>query len=185
LKNENMKMIDSKKHSAIALLFSAVCLVACNKFSPAHGEGFSPEPETELPGTSELSGGPLELLFTETFDTGSLSSKTWIHLQSGNQNYSAIVNGALRHNLRTGLGGTDPISGKTRSGLQTHTFLASNFYDADTIGAITFEMKFRFDQSFWKTTAGDAFPIGAGKLFLSDTDYDSNGPYLGLTNYGT
>lgn len=128
----------------------------------------------------------LQVLFTETFDAGTLGSKPWINLQPGNENYAAIINGALRHNLMTDRVGNDPISGKKASGLYSHTFLASNYYRVDTIGAVTLEMKFRFDDSYWKNTAGTAtYPLAAGKMFLSDAVEDSNGPYLALTNSGT
>ncbi|MFT3676859.1 MAG: hypothetical protein QM781_13280 [Chitinophagaceae bacterium] len=178
-----MKISLIKKNSLLVLFFAVIGFSSCKKSLVETTVGNQPVKTEGEPPVAHLD--TRELLFTETFDSGTLASKPWIGLQSGNQNYSAIVNGVLRHNLRTALGGNDPITGKKRSGLQTHTFKASNFYSADTIGSITVEMKFRFDQSFWSTSAGDAYPIAAGKLFLSDTDFDSNGPYLGLTNYGT
>lgn len=168
-----MKIRTIQTRNLALMLFAGLNLIACSRSISLDDEVIDPEND-DLP-----------VLFTETFDNGTLASKTWINQQSGNQNYAAIVNGALRHNLRTGLSGADPISGKLRSGLYSHTFLASNYYSPDTIGAITLEMRYRFDHSYWKTTAGDPSPIAAGKLFLSDTEYDSNGPYLGLTDYGT
>ena len=135
----------------------------------------------------------LTLLKEETFETGTLASKTgWIDLPSGNENYAAIVEIGgkkyLRHNLNGNLAATpDPISGKLRNGQYSNTFLSSDFYESTEDAAITFEMEFFLDDCWVKNKAvsPDPYPAIAGKLFLSDETVDHEACYFGLTDLGS
>lgn len=134
-----------------------------------------------------ISGG-MVLLKREVFETESLAEKTWITHNSGNLNYIDIVDEDGKKYLRQNLNNdtaTDPITGKLCDGNQTHTFLASNFYDPAVENHIVYEMDYRFDNSLWDTNVNDPYPIIAGKMFMPDVTYGVEGPYLGLRNSGT
>jgi hypothetical protein len=130
------------------------------------------------------------LLFRETFESGALSSKSgWLEYPSSNLNYAAIVTSgsgkALRHNLHNSRGSNDPISDRPCSGLYTHCFRADLYHTAETHPEITFDHTYRFDDCLWDTNVNDAYPLIAGKLFITDKTVDSLALYLGLTNNTT
>lgn len=121
---------------------------------------------------------PLQLLHEENFESGTLTSKTWINNQAGNENYSGIVtspNGGtkvIRHNLftnKTTNGGLDELTGKLCSHLNTHIYRADSFYNYVTHPKITLEMRYRYDKCRWEHTAGITYPMVKGKLFVEDT----------------
>lgn len=132
----------------------------------------------------------LTLLKAEDFQDGTLASKSgWLEYPSSNLNYAAIVTDGdrklLRHNLHNSRGSNDPISDKPCSGLYTHCFRADLFHTAIANPAITFVINHRFDKCLWDTNVNDAYPLMAGKLFITDKTVDSLALYLGLTNNTT
>lgn len=132
----------------------------------------------------------LTLLKAEDFQTGTLASKSgWLEYPSSNLNYAAIRTDGdrklLRHNLHNSRVGNDPISDKPCSGLYTHCFRADLYHTALANPEITFDHTYRFDDCLWDTNVNDAYPLMAGKLFITDKTVDSLALYFGLTNNGT
>lgn len=125
----------------------------------------------------------------EDFRTGTLASKSdFINLTYGTEDHSTLIdlNGrrVLRHCGPTEITAPDPRTGKARNGAATHTPRCDTLHSGAQDTACSLEMDFIIDDSWWKDSGGNNWPVTSGKMFISDATVDSLSWYTSLGHSG-
>lgn len=130
----------------------------------------------------------LAVVLDEQFASTTINTSV-IGFNSGNQNYQKVVTLAgggnvLRQNLLSGVTATDPLTGQSTNGLQTHWCKCTNYYTPNVDLYYAHEVTYSFDDCHWANAAGAAKPGFSGKYFILDAHIptDSNSMYFSLTD---
>lgn len=148
-----------------------------------------PNGRVEIPSTPQL----LNHTDFSTMALGQVNLPQIQHYSSDNTKKGIIVdNGGarvMRMNFNTvdqAAKGNDPISGQAREGNFTTSYNAGIFYNKSDHPALIYKWRYRLDDSYWSANVNEGpfpYPVGDGKIFLTDKTKDHEGPYLGFKNF--